>query len=168
MKGEEIRPLVEIDFLGLDQKPQHHQPPPPVRSNFVKSIKGIQEAVSLDLLRYVISGHNDPQTSLQLSQTPIRTASFGFLYNGSNSVFQTTTDTAEDVMKMTEKEKFQQQRGLLMNEFNPTGDMPLFRTQSLQRFFQKRRERLKSVAPYPTREQFPRCSSTASSCSSNC
>lgn len=72
MKGEEIRPLVEIDFLGLDQKPQHHQPPPPVRSNFVKSIKGIQEAVSLDLLRYVISGHNDPQTSLQLSQTPIR------------------------------------------------------------------------------------------------
>lgn len=156
MKGEEIRPLVEIDFLGLDQKPQHHQPPPPVRSNFVKSIKGIQEAVSLDLLRYVISGHNDPQTSLQLSQTPIRyvclsvclsvciyitfhqlsihkllslsfflyrTASFGFLYNGSNSVFQTTTDTAEDVMKMTEKEKFQQQRGLLMNEFNPTGGM---------------------------------------------
>ncbi|XP_043725988.1 protein TIFY 9-like [Telopea speciosissima] len=74
-------------------------------------------------------------------------------YNGTVSVFNVPCDKAERIMKLAETESsdlklvVSSSQGAQVLD-NLKGDMPIFRRKSLQRFLQKRKERLTSVSPY--------------------
>ncbi|KAG0459661.1 hypothetical protein HPP92_022789 [Vanilla planifolia] len=65
-----------------------------------------------------------------------------FFYNGAVTVFNVARDTADRIIKMAD-EQYVEHR-LLRN----LHDVPLARKKSLQRFLEKRRERLTATTPY--------------------
>ncbi|KAL6188280.1 hypothetical protein ACLB2K_039673 [Fragaria x ananassa] len=80
-------------------------------------------------------------------------------YGGSVAVFEVTPEKFESIVKLAMEEKFKDARAAdrpqeskqqqLVNVDGPLNeDLPIVRTKSLQRFLEKRKERLNTVSPY--------------------
>ncbi|KAK3018155.1 hypothetical protein RJ639_003825 [Escallonia herrerae] len=80
------------------------------------------------------------------------TSPLTIFYKGTVTVFDVSPHTGENILKLANEggskavQPADAKPGELMETFN--GDLPLFRRKSLQRFLQKRKERLTSVSPY--------------------
>ncbi|KAJ8475687.1 hypothetical protein OPV22_019414 [Ensete ventricosum] len=75
------------------------------------------------------------------------TAPLTILYNGTVAVFDLAQDKAEAIMKMAESSG----KGLLPKLDDDL--LPMARKKSLQRFFQKRKERLTATGPYERKQE---------------
>ncbi|XP_062156175.1 protein TIFY 9 [Alnus glutinosa] len=95
-----------------------------------------------------------PPTLRLIPESLSDTAPLTIFYNGTVSVFDAPRDKAENILKLALERTFdsmklsvpssdQQQ---LLDTLN--GDLPIARRKSLQRFLEKRKERLTSVSPY--------------------
>ncbi|XP_010249160.1 PREDICTED: protein TIFY 9 [Nelumbo nucifera] len=88
-----------------------------------------------------------------ISDLPSETAPLTIFYNGTVSIFDVPRDKAEKIIKLAEignakavemADPSDEQH--LLENFN--GDLPIARSKSLQRFFEKRKERLTLISPY--------------------
>ncbi|KAJ8569648.1 hypothetical protein K7X08_006225 [Anisodus acutangulus] len=64
-------------------------------------------------------------------------------YNGTVAVFDVPRDKAENILRLAERGNQQ-----LLETSHGQGDLPVTRKKSLERFFEKRKERMTMVSPY--------------------
>ncbi|XP_042501001.1 protein TIFY 9-like [Macadamia integrifolia] len=91
-----------------------------------------------------------PRPTSEISQ---ESAPLTIFYNGTVTVFDVSLDKAEMIMKLVETESSDPKLVVPSSHEHPVldnlhGDLPIFRRKSLQRFLQKRKERLTTVSPY--------------------
>uniref|UniRef100_A0A0V0H5Z1 Protein TIFY n=1 Tax=Solanum chacoense TaxID=4108 RepID=A0A0V0H5Z1_SOLCH len=65
-------------------------------------------------------------------------------YNGIVAIFDVTKDKAENILRLAQGGNQQ----LLLKTSHVDGDLPITRKKSLERFFEKRKERMTMVSPY--------------------
>ncbi|CAN8299565.1 unnamed protein product [Cochlearia groenlandica] len=111
-------------------------------------------------------------TKIQVSSVPINRQSMDLVngtcpmtifYNGTVSVFQVSSDKADNILKIVKETSQKKQKSMEKDRLviipttnlrsklfgqNLQGDLPITRRKSLQRFLEKRKERLVSTSPY--------------------
>ncbi|KAI4336527.1 hypothetical protein L6164_015043 [Bauhinia variegata] len=134
---------IEFDFLGIQKEASKSR----FRKNF--RVAGMQSAIS----------RMDPAPAQGMSEVnPLQTTPFTIFYNGGVAVFDLPRHQAENILKLAEQVCSKgrdpvgnTKSGLqtssadqLLDTLN--ADLPLARKKSLQRFLEKRKERLTSVS----------------------
>lgn len=86
-----------------------------------------------------------PNPKMVSESPPSRSAPLTIFYNGTVTVFDVNHVDAEKIIKVAEEGSGSDKEKLPLN---PRREMPMARKQSLQRFLEKRKERLTATAPY--------------------
>ncbi|KAE8686491.1 hypothetical protein F3Y22_tig00111059pilonHSYRG00060 [Hibiscus syriacus] len=149
---------VELDFFGMEKENS-------CKSQFQKfldrrrSFRGLQGAISKmnpQLIKSVIaSGLTNPAAS----ENGPETAPLTIFYNGTVSVFNVPRDKVESILKHAVEgvpKNFEATDSKVATPSSDEqqlletldGDLPIARRKSLQRFLEKRRERLTCASPY--------------------
>ncbi|XP_073006548.1 protein TIFY 9 [Typha latifolia] len=151
------RATMELDFFGIEKE---NSAAKLQRS----SIREIQSAISRNpkLLRSVMASGflsglpapsipilNSASSSGSAIPSSPGTAPLTIFFNGTVSVFNVSHDKAESIIRkageVSVKDRFGLENGL---PSRLTGDLPIARKMSLQRFLARRKQRLSSVGPY--------------------
>ncbi|KAI4386353.1 hypothetical protein MLD38_004290 [Melastoma candidum] len=162
-----------LDFFSLEKDPDRDATarPPIDRPTGFKGIQNVISKINPQLLKSVIASSSSvpctPRVGYRDVPPPLPRSSDGetspltIFYNGSVVVFDVPPHKAEDILKLA----VSRGRDTTLME-NPevttagypddhrellrtlTGDLPLSRGKSLQRFLEKRKERLTSSTPY--------------------
>ncbi|KAG5403146.1 hypothetical protein IGI04_009265 [Brassica rapa subsp. trilocularis] len=106
-----------------------------------------------------------PQIPISPVQAPLTisgTVPMTIFYNGTVSVYQVSPNQADDILKVVMETAPKKDKSIVKDHLvippttlrtklfgkNLEGDLPIQRTRSLQRFLEKRKERLVSISPY--------------------
>ncbi|KAH6809849.1 hypothetical protein C2S51_027632 [Perilla frutescens var. frutescens] len=166
---------LELDFFSMEKKESNPLPPPVFqRRRSFRDIQGVITKMNPEVVKSVIGngclGSNksnfphlplsDPKLSLRfggdenITLTPTPTPMTIF-YNGMVSVFDVSPRKAENILKVAEEILPKSAQHLESSSYSErnfieslNGDLPISRKNSLQRFLEKRKERLITVSPY--------------------
>nr|WDA42956.1 JAZ10 [Fagopyrum tataricum] len=137
--------MVELDFMGV--KNNNHPSPPPQNLDRRRSFRGIQSAISKmnpNVIKSVIA-NGSPSGLASKTQT----APMTIFYNGKVTVLDATKDQAGNIFKMAMAVASKNLTSSSPMSYQPDEvGLPHARRKSLERFFEKRKERLMSVFPY--------------------
>ncbi|KAL1550492.1 protein TIFY 9-like isoform X1 [Salvia divinorum] len=162
---------LELDFFAMDKGSAALPPPPtaaPVfqRRRSFRDIQGVITKMNPEVVKSVIGNGGfaipspqlpfcDPKLSLRCGGDENR-APMTIFYNGMVSVFDVSPRKAQDILKVADEilpsksadslESNSKAETSLLESLN--GDLPISRKISLQRFLEKRKERLITVSPY--------------------
>ncbi|KAG2334188.1 hypothetical protein Bca52824_005368 [Brassica carinata] len=132
------RVTTELDFFGLEKKQTNNVPKP--------KFKKFRPSSQFPRPTELVSG----------------TVPMTIFYNGTVSVYQVSPNKADDIMKVVRETAPKKDKSIVKDHLvipqttlrtklfgqNLEGDLPIQRTRSLQRFLEKRKERLVSISPY--------------------
>ncbi|XVE66116.1 hypothetical protein DITRI_Ditri08aG0055000 [Diplodiscus trichospermus] len=166
------RAAVELDFFGMEKENSYKSQ----FQKFLdrrRSFRGLQRVISKmnpELIKSVISSGLTNQSQDNANQNDSNRTTFEdgsemapltIFYNGTVSIFNVPRDKAESILKfavegscknieLTDSKvanpSSEQEQQQLLETLN--GDLPIARKKSLQRFLEKRKERLTWVSPY--------------------
>ncbi|KAG6426699.1 hypothetical protein SASPL_110926 [Salvia splendens] len=156
---------LELDFFAMADKGSTALPPPTAAPVFQRrrSFRGVITKMNPEVVKSVIGNGDfaipspqfDPKLSLRCGGDENR-APMTIFYNGMVSVFDVSPRKAHDILKVADEmlpsespenlESNSNGETNLLESFN--GDLPISRKISLQRFLQRRKERLITVSPY--------------------
>ncbi|XP_008776226.1 protein TIFY 9-like [Phoenix dactylifera] len=171
------RATVELDFFGLEKEDAARFRPVKPRSS-IRGIQSAISGINPQLLRSVLASGGGsvmfqppapaapesrrlflspppspplplliPASSKTTNESPSVTAPLTIFYNGTVNVFHVAQDRAESVINLAEDVNRVNIREFgLLEKLN--GDLPMARKKSLQRFMEKRKERLTALGPY--------------------
>ncbi|MGD7217423.1 protein TIFY, partial [Ralstonia pseudosolanacearum] len=139
----------ELDLLGMESKSQFQKLFDPRRG-----IQGSISKINPEILKNLIGSN-----ASVAPKSPEKTAPLTIFYNGTVSVFEISREKAEVIMRLAEEASFKSVKSVdemvattvrdehkLLEKFN--GDLPIARKKSLQRFLEKRKERIIASSPY--------------------
>ncbi|XP_010495178.1 PREDICTED: protein TIFY 9-like [Camelina sativa] len=157
---------VELDFLGVEKKQTNNTVGPKPRfQKFLdrrRSFREMQGAISKidpEIIKSLLASGGGQSTEAVSGTVPMT-----IFYNGTVSVYQVSRNKAEEIMKVaketTVSKKDESSTETDLSVITPTtlrpklfgqnleGDLPIARRKSLQRFLEKRKERVISTSPY--------------------
>ncbi|XP_047966985.1 protein TIFY 9 [Salvia hispanica] len=156
-------PSLELDFFGMEKR---STAPVFQRRRSFRDIQGVISKMNPEVVKSVIGngglGSKKSASSAAIAppQSPISDpklrAPMTIFYNGVVSVFDVSPRKAQNILKTADEfvpcksaenlESNSKTERNLLESLN--GDLPISRKNSLQRFLEKRKERLVSVSPY--------------------
>ncbi|KAG6425539.1 hypothetical protein SASPL_115980 [Salvia splendens] len=152
-------PSLELDFFGMEKR---STAPVFQRRRSFRDIQGVISKMNPEVVKSVIGngGLGSKKSTLSAAiappQSPISDpklrAPMTIFYNGVVSVFDVSPRKAQNILKTADEflpsnlESNSKPERNLLESLN--GDLPISRKNSLQRFLEKRKERLVSVSPY--------------------
>ncbi|KAF6137990.1 hypothetical protein GIB67_041863 [Kingdonia uniflora] len=145
MSGEGATTIVEHDFFGLEKENINA-----AKSKFQRTVSKINPL----LLKSVIGGNPLPVFNHSISPPATPVTPLTIFYNGTVSVFDVAPSKAEFIIKFAEKGssetavESQSDEQKLFEKLRGDLALPIMRNKSLQRFLEKRKERLTSASPY--------------------
>nr|ATD10401.1 jasmonate ZIM-domain protein JAZ10 [Fragaria x ananassa] len=131
-----------------------------------RSFRGVQarevnipNLLTSEVLKSVIAARKSMAASPENAPEKPKPKPMTVFYGGSVAVFEVTPEKFESIVKLAMEEKFKAARAAdrpqeskqqqLVNVDGPLNeDLPIARRKSLQRFLEKRKERLNTVSPY--------------------
>ncbi|KAH0669334.1 hypothetical protein KY285_023494 [Solanum tuberosum] len=151
------RSAEELDFFGMEKEATATKLVERRRS--FRDIQTMISKINPEVLKNVIASRsaekkNMGSFSLPTSSLPLlancniendpENSPLTIFYNGIVAVFDVTKDKAENILRLAQGGNQQ----LLLKTSHVDGDLPITRKKSLERFFEKRKERMTMVSPY--------------------